>query len=148
MSCRKETSMPDLAREIKTVLCVDDEEGVLASLRRILHPFGHRVLSARDGEEGVRMAQEEQPDLIILDLRMPKMDGLQALKELRELGMGGTPVILLTADSSTGTTLEAYREGGVYYITKPFKSTTVQNIVEYLIGDLTPEQRQKLETML
>ncbi len=134
--------------ETKTVLCVDDEEGVLASLQRILHPFGHRVLTARDGEEGVRMAQEEQPDLVILDLRMPKMDGLQALKQLQKIGMRSTPVIMLTAETSMETTAEAYREGGVYYITKPFKSSTVQNIVEYLIGDLSTEQRQKLETML
>ena len=140
--------MSDPGNEIKTVLCVDDEEGVLSSLQRILHPFGHRVLTARDGEEGVRMAQEERPDLVILDLRMPKMDGLQALKQLQRLGMGTTPVIMLTAESSMETTAEVYREGGVYYITKPFKSSTVQNIVEYLIGDLSTEQRQKLETML
>ena len=144
--------MSDPGNEIKTVLCVDDEEGVLSSLQRILHPFGHRVLTARDGEEGVRMAQEERPDLVILDLRMPKMDGLQALKQLQTLGMEQmttpVPVIMLTAEDSMETTLEAYREGGVYYITKPFKSSTVQNIVEYLIGDLSTEQRQKLETML
>ena len=140
--------MSDPGNEIKTVLCVDDEEGVLSSLQRILHPFGHRVLTARDGEEGVRMAQEERPDLVILDLRMPKMDGLQALKQLQRLGMSTTPVIMLTAETSMETTAEVYREGGVYYITKPFKSSTVQNIVEYLIGDLSAEQRQKLETML
>lgn len=136
------------SEERKTILCIDDEEGMRKSLDRLLRSISYHVISAGTGEEGLVKAREERPDLIFLDVRMPGMDGFAALKRLREEGMGGIPVVMLTAEGSDEASQRGYREGSVYYITKPFKNEYVRNIVAYLIGDLTPEQRERLETRL
>ena len=125
----------------KTVLCVDDEASMLSALRRILWPLGYRILTAADGMQALEMAQQEQPDLILLDLMMPGMDGYAVLKRLHELGPVEIPVVMLTGKDSGEDMISGYQEGAVYYITKPFKNEYVVNVVEYLIGDLAKEER-------
>ena len=132
----------------KTVLCVDDEEGILSAMRRLLRPLVGRVLTARGGEEGLRLARAERPDLIFLDARMPVMDGYDLMRRLREEGMGETPVVLLTGDVSEEALLQGLGEGCVYYIGKPFRNEHVRNIVRYLLGELTMEERESLELRL
>ncbi|KPJ55469.1 MAG: hypothetical protein AMS16_04245 [Planctomycetes bacterium DG_58] len=132
----------------KTVLCVDDEDSILAALRRVLTPLGHCVLTASDGMQGVRTAQVEHPDLILLDLMMPDMDGFAVCKRLREVGLSDIPVVMLTGKDSGQDVISGYQEGAVYYITKPFRNEYVANVVKYLIGDLDDKEREWLEQKL
>ena len=132
----------------KTILCIDDEEGMRKALDRLLRSISYRVITAPSGEEGLHKAREEHPDLIFLDVRMPGMDGFATLTRLREEGLGRIPVVMLTAEGSEESSQRGYREGSVYYITKPFKNDYVCNIVEYLIGDPNEERRALLETKL
>ncbi|MBI4087035.1 response regulator [Candidatus Kaiserbacteria bacterium] len=81
----------------KTVLIVEDETDIREALRDALHDKAYAVLEAKDGNEGAATALEKHPDLILLDLRMPEMDGMTAFKHIREDGWGKTvPVIILT----------------------------------------------------
>ena len=132
----------------KVILCVDDEIGVVAALRRLLHPLPYQVLTANDGEEAVLVANATKPDLIILDLSMPKMDGHAVIRQLREHGFEKLPIVILTADVSPRTMFRSYNEGGDYYITKPFENEYIINIIEYLIGNPPANRRQWLEEHL
>jgi CheY-like chemotaxis protein len=132
----------------KTILCVDDEQGVLDALNRLLRRMSYRVVLARNGEEASGVVQRERPDLILLDVHMPKMNGFSFLQWLRDNGMGEIPVVMLTGDQSDEATLKGYQEGIQYYINKPFNNDYVQNITKYLIGDLTEREREVLETQL
>ncbi len=85
-------------RSEATILFIDDDEDLVYALSKMLEHSGYRVRHAPDGEVGVRMAAEEQPDLIILDFMMPAKNGFDALRELREIdGMAGVPVLALTS---------------------------------------------------
>ena len=138
---------PD-AKKTKTILCVDDEEGILNALRRLIHRLSFPVIAARDGKEAIELIQTKKPDLIILDVHMPKMGGIEVLKWIRENEMAEIPVVMLTGDRSDSSTLKGYSEGSVYYITKPFSNEYVRNIINYLIGDLTAKEREILEQSL
>jgi CheY-like chemotaxis protein len=132
----------------RTVLCIDDEEGMLSALRRVLRPLAYRVVTALSAEEGLSLVHLERPDLIILDVRMPIMDGYQFMARLKEEGKGDIPIVMLTADGTMKDIQKGYQEGSVYYITKPFKNEYVRNIVEYLIGDLSEKQKEWVEQHL
>ena len=79
----------------KKILIVDDEKNIRDIIIYNLKKEGYQILQAADGEEGVRLAMEEEPDLILLDIMMPKMDGYDACKKIRETK--NTPIIMLTA---------------------------------------------------
>jgi len=132
----------------KTILCVDDDASMRSALCRLLTPLGHRILTASDGAQALEAAEDRQPDLIVLDLMMPGMDGYQLLKALRQRGLTDTPVVMLTGRDSGEDMISGYEGGAVYYITKPFKNEYVLNVVEYLIGDLAEEEREWLEQKL
>jgi len=132
----------------KTILCIDDDETFLASLERALHPLGHRVVTCPGGKDGLCLIQDLRPDLVFLDVRMPEVDGYAVLRQLRVNGLGSIPVVLLTADRSSEGMFRGYQEGSVYHLMKPCSREHVVNIVQYLIGDLTKEERQCLELKL
>lgn len=139
---------PETGKRQKTVLCVDDEESVLAALKRLFRGLPYRVRTSASSKEALRIVEMEKPDLILLDLRMPELDGWGFLKEIRSRGLTDLPVVMLTGEGSSESTMRGYKEGGTYYITKPFKNETVRQIVDYLIGDLSEEQRRWLEQRL
>ena len=124
------------------ILCVDDEPNVLAALRRLLHPFPFEVVTVTSGKGAIGIAEKRTPDLVILDRFMPGMDGYETLHRLRELGLTDTPVVILSGDTDI---LRGYDEGAVYYIHKPFRGEHVAHIVEYHLGDPSPERRAWLE---
>jgi two-component system, cell cycle response regulator len=103
------------------ILVVDDDPDTAELLRTWAEGQPYTVLSAADGEEGVDTARRERPDLILLDLRMPRMDGLHAARELKaDPALRPVPVILLTACRSTEDKVEAFAAGADDYVTKPF----------------------------
>jgi two-component system nitrogen regulation response regulator GlnG len=106
-------------RSMKKILVVDDEEAVCWSLDRALTGQGHRVFTAGSAEEALVKAEKERPDAIILDVRLPRKDGLSVLGRLQEL-TGGAPIIVITAYGNLTTAVGAVERGGFDYLVKPF----------------------------
>jgi DNA-binding response OmpR family regulator len=101
------------------VLIVEDDESMGAALKDGFEYEGYTVLSAKDGETGLRLAFESAPDLIILDLMLPKMSGLDVCKKIRG-GGNDVPVIMLTARGQEIDKVRGLRTGADDYVTKPF----------------------------
>ncbi len=104
----------------KTVLVVEDESNIVDILSFNLQREGYRVLAAYDGQEGLELARREKPDLILLDLMLPKMNGFQVCKTLREEG-DTTPILILTAREEEEDKVQGLDLGADDYITKPFQ---------------------------
>ena len=102
----------------KKILIVDDEKNIRDIIIYNLKKEGYQILQAADGEEGVRLAMEEEPDLILLDIMMPKMDGYDACKKIRETN--NTPIIMLTARAEEVDKVLGLEFGADDYVTKPF----------------------------
>ena len=108
----------------QTILVVDDEKDLLDLIEYNLKKEGFDVLKAENGEEGIAVAKEKNPDLVLLDIMMPKMDGLQAVEEMRKDDqLKNIPIIFLTARSDEKTEVEGLNKGGDDYITKPISTT-------------------------
>ncbi|MCI9036140.1 MAG: response regulator transcription factor [Oscillospiraceae bacterium] len=105
--------------EKKTVLIVEDEKGIVDILRFNLEKEGYAVLTAYDGETGLALAQEKNPDIILLDVMLPKMNGFDVCRILRENG-SSVPVIILTAREEETDKVLGLELGADDYITKPF----------------------------
>jgi DNA-binding response OmpR family regulator len=101
-----------------TVLAVDDEPRVMKLLEANLKSSGYSVLTAADGEEALQIFEREMPDLVLLDLMLPKMDGYAVCRRIREFS--AVPVIMLTARSSQVDLIHGFEVGADDYLTKPF----------------------------
>ena len=109
-----------------TVLVVDDIPANRNLLREILEPRGYEVLLAADGETGLRVAERTVPDLILLDVLMPDLDGFATCRELkRRKAIRAIPVIFLTSRDEPRALLEGFECGGVDYVTRPFQAEEV-----------------------
>lgn len=114
----------------ETVVAVDDRKDSLNFLREyILEPNGYKMIRARNGLEALEIIQKQQVDLIISDLVMPKMGGLELLESLREKGLE-IPTILMTFHGSEGTAVQAFRLGARDYIIKPFAIDEMLNAID------------------
>src|SRR5262245_29162637 len=105
--------------EAKTILVVDDDMELSDGLRAVLEKQGHRVIQARDGQQGKQLVYQHHPDLVILDMMMPRMGGYPVLEHFRDKP-DAPPIIMITANE--GSRHKAYAEylGVVDYIRKPF----------------------------
>jgi DNA-binding NtrC family response regulator len=101
------------------IVVVDDETAILDTLRILLRREGFEVVTAVGGAQGVEKIHAERPDLVLSDVRMPGVGGMEVLAAAREVDPG-TPVILMTAQASLQTAIRAVNEGAFYYIQKPF----------------------------
>jgi two-component system cell cycle response regulator DivK len=120
---------------MKTVLIADDKATGRELLRTVLESSGYSVLEAEDGEEAVRQARQAHPDLIILDLHMPKLDGFAAIAELRsEDEFVSTPILALTASAMRGDRERAMTAGFTGYLTKPIRLSDLRGEVERLLA--------------
>lgn len=107
--------------EKKTILIVEDEEDILALIHYNLAREGYQVLTATNGEQGVKLAGEHQPDLVILDLMLPGIDGLQVCRELKQCDTTRhIAVIMLTAKGEEADIVIGLELGAADYVTKPF----------------------------
>lgn len=112
------------------VLVIDDEPDVLLLCRVNLEFEGIDVSEAGDGERGIEIAREERPDLIILDIMMPRMDGFSVLEELkRHPETEDIPVIMLTAKAQENDQIRGWMAGVADYVTKPFSPTALTEAV-------------------
>jgi two-component system KDP operon response regulator KdpE len=100
------------------ILVIDDEPAMVGALAALVGSVGHRVTSAYDGREAVRRFDAERPDLVILDLAMPGLDGLAVCSAIRQRGT--TPIIVLSGEGQEAAKVEALDAGADDYVTKPF----------------------------
>ena len=104
----------------ETVLLIDDEPNILKLLARRLRKEGYSVLTANNGENGLELLRKESIDLIVTDMRMPGIDGLEVVRRVREWS-GDIQLIIMTAYGTIKSAVEAMRLGAYYYIVKPFE---------------------------
>ncbi len=120
---------------IETVLLVEDTEDNRFMMRRLLEMTGYRVVEATNGEEAVRLAESEQPDLILMDLSLPVIDGLAATRAIRKLnGLSKTPIIAVSAHDTSDFQSDALAAGCDSYITKPIDFSQLEQLIAKLLG--------------
>ena len=111
--------MPDRADPL--ILLADDEDAIRAGLAAALQRARFRIIEARDGREALKLVEMHQPDVIVLDILMPELDGREVCRRLRQ-AQNWTPVIMLTQISATGEKISSLEEGADDYLNKPFDS--------------------------
>jgi CheY-like chemotaxis protein len=120
---------------MKRILVADDKASSRELVRSILEHCGYEVIEAADGAEAVAKAKESQPQLILLDLQMPKLDGFGVISKLRnEVRFATTPIVALTASAMHGDGEKALAAGFSGYITKPIRLGSLRGEVERLLG--------------
>ncbi len=105
---------------MKKILIVDDEQNMLWAMKKALKSEAYKIITASDGIEAIKHFKEHELDLVLLDLRMPKMNGMQVLKEIKKLN-SDIPVIMITAHGTMESAIEAMKIGALDYISKPFE---------------------------
>ncbi len=128
----------------KTIMVVDDNPDIVTILRITLESNGFNVRCAYSGEELFASLEELKPDLILLDIMMPQMDGLEVLARLKgNPATASIPVILLTEKADDEDVQIGYKMGADIYITKPFTSTEVLEAINLVLGG---DQAQSVES--
>lgn len=119
---------------LKSILLVDDDYEIVESMRAVLEGKGYRVLVARDGNAGLTIAERENPDLLVLDMMMPKKSGFLVLEKLKSRPGGLIPTIMITANE--GSRHRAYAEflGVRDYIRKPFALEKLLRSIDNVLG--------------
>lgn len=133
---------PEQAR--RTILVVDDFDDTRLLLRTWLERKGFRVVEAENGNQAVAKAEDERPDLIIMDVEMPEMDGLSATRKIRELKhLEGVPVLAVSAYGAAQYRLEALAAGCNEYVSTPFEPDELEKLIRSLISD-NPNRQETL----
>ena len=118
-----------------TVLVVEDFEDNRFMMRRLLEMSGYRVIEAVNGQEAVEAARRERPDLILMDLSLPLLDGLAATRRIREQdGLGKVPIIAVSAHDTADFHADALAAGCNEYVTKPIDFDQLEGLLSRLIG--------------
>ncbi|MFP5373841.1 MAG: response regulator [Gammaproteobacteria bacterium] len=123
------------------ILIVDDSPSQLMGIRRIVEKLGHEASTAEDGAAGVEAAKRELPDLILMDVVMPNLNGFQATRAItRDPATRHIPVILVTTKDQDTDRVWGMRQGAKAYITKPFGEAELAEVIEqWLAGGRRPE---------
>lgn len=117
------------------ILIVDDEKDIVETLSFMLQAKGFETVTALDGEEGLKLAKEVNPDLIILDVMMPKINGYKICRLLKyDAKYKNIPIIMVTARSQEGDKLIGEETGADEYITKPFEFNDILEVIEKYAG--------------
>ena len=121
------------------ILIVDDSPSQLMGIRRIVEKLGHDALTAEDGAAGVEAAKREIPDLILMDVVMPNLNGFQATRSItREATTKHIPVILVTTKDQDTDRVWGMRQGAKAYITKPFSESELSELITQYLGSGGP----------
>ena len=117
------------------ILIVDDSPSQLMGIRRIVEKLGHEALTAEDGAAGVEAAKRELPDLILMDVVMPNLNGFQATRSItREPTTKHIPIVLVTTKDQDTDRVWGMRQGAKAYITKPFSETELADMIQQMLG--------------
>ena len=111
-------------RKNPVILTIDDEENIRDSFRLFLEDFDYEVLEAGNGREGLEILARENPDVVLCDLRMPEMDGLEVLQTIKETSPD-TPIIVISGTGVIGDAIEAIHRGAWNYLLKPIQDMSV-----------------------
>ncbi|MDG6348225.1 twitching motility response regulator PilH [Luteimonas sp. 8-5] len=121
------------------ILIVDDSPSQLMGIRRIVEKLGHEALTAEDGAAGVEAAKRELPDLILMDVVMPNLNGFQATRSIsREPTTKHIPVILVTTKDQETDRMWGMRQGARAYLTKPFSEEELSEVIASNLGGGDP----------
>src|SRR4051812_34653462 len=124
----------DTQTDASKVLLVEDTEDNRFMMSRLLDMAGYRVVEARNGEEAVKLAREEKPALILMDLSLPIIDGLAATRLIRQIpGLQSTPIIAVSAHDTSDFQTEALSAGCNSYITKPIDFNQLEQLIAKLL---------------
>ncbi len=132
--------MTETPKTAKTILVIDDEKSMRECLEIIFSSDGHNVLTASNGAKGLQMVKNNRVDLIIQDLKMPGLNGIDLLKALKTVDES-TPVIIITAFSTWDTAVQAMRLGAYGYIKKPFDNDNIRSCVERALKSTAPARK-------
>lgn len=116
------------------ILIVDDSRTSRRILRNLLVEEGYEVVEAENGEDGIQKYKEETPELVTMDITMPVMDGLEALKEIKEYD-SGAKVIMVTAAGQESKVMEAVKLGAAEFVTKPFEKEKILDTVRKVVNN-------------
>ncbi len=120
-----------------TIMVVEDFEDNRFMMRRLLEMSGYRVVEAENGEEAVTRAGEEQPDLILMDLSLPLLDGLAATRRIRQnVKLREVPVVAVSAHDTADFHAEALAAGCNEYVTKPIDFDQLEEVLSRLLGQV------------
>jgi CheY-like chemotaxis protein len=119
-----------------TVLLAEDNEANISTISNYLKTKGYRLLLARNGQEAIDLAKTHQPDVILMDIQMPGMDGLEAMRQIRrEPTLTDSHIVALTALAMAGDREKCLDAGADDYLTKPVKLKQLVNTIQQLLGD-------------
>lgn len=121
------------------ILIVDDSPSQLLGIQRIVEKLGHEILTATDGAAGVEAARAQLPDLVLMDVVMPNLNGFQATRTLaRDATTKHIPVILVTTKDQDTDRMWGMRQGAKAYITKPFSEDELSEVLERVFSNQEP----------
>ncbi len=126
--------MSDVNKKAKRILLVDDHKNARILLNELLSGVGYRVLEAKDGKEAMGLVEIEPIDLVITDLKMPEMDGIELTRAIRRM-RPDLPIIVYSAYRFIDTAPVALRAGANEYLAKPFLQTKMEQAVERLLKE-------------
>jgi twitching motility two-component system response regulator PilH len=134
-ACRQLQSTGIQGNQMARILIVDDSPSQLMGIRRIVEKLGHEALTAEDGAAGVEAAKREIPDMILMDVVMPNLNGFQATRSItREASTKHIPIVLVTTKDQDTDRVWGMRQGAKAYITKPFSETELADIIQQMLG--------------
>lgn len=133
----------------RRVLVVDDEPDVLLLCRVNLEFEGYEVMEAADGVEAMTRVRERRPDVILLDVMMPRMDGWQVLSELKDdAALKDIPVVMLTAKVQDQDQIRGWSSGASEYITKPFSPLSLSQVLDDVLSDGPNDEARRRSMVL
>lgn len=125
------------------ILIVDDSPSQLLGIQRIVEKLGHESLTADDGAMGVEVAKRELPDMVLMDVVMPNLNGFQATRQLsRDASTRHIPVILVTTKDQDTDRMWGLRQGAKAYLTKPFAEEELAELIERIFSTAEPPPAQ------
>jgi DNA-binding response OmpR family regulator len=131
------------------ILIAEDNAEIRALVSSILVEEGHKVGVAQNGQQALDMMMEDAPDVLVLDIMMPQMDGYTVLKELKSSGIKDTmKIMMLTAKTSESDWVRGYKLGADTYLTKPFDTDELINGIEDLLASTKEQLRMRREQEL
>ena len=121
---------------MKTILYVEDNEMNRKIVRDLLKRTTHKLIEAHDGEAGVAMALAERPDLILMDIQLPKISGIEATRKLRaEQATAATPIIAITSFALSGDDQKAKEAGATAYLAKPYSPRDLMALIRRILPE-------------
>jgi two-component system alkaline phosphatase synthesis response regulator PhoP len=134
-----------MAGNNKRVLVVDDERHIVRLIQVNLEREGYQVLTAFDGKDGLQKVKTEKPDLVVLDVMMPYMDGFEVLKSMKaDPQTAGIPVIMLTAKAQDADVFRGWSSGVDCYLTKPFNPMELLTFVRRIFQSFEEDTGEKI----